>query len=342
MTSLNSPRRTVERSADAAAWLPWLSVADVRERLAELATAEPPTDADKALRQLLQSLAAQGLRRRWVPPPAPAAVLGLHAGFPNFGAVIDSVAGQLALQRSPGAAPGPLTPMLLLGSPGIGKTTFAQQLGSVLGVPHRVLPMSAMTAGFTLGGLDRGWANGRPGQLFQVLNLTGTLNPIVTLDELDKANEDSRSSPVGTLYQLLEPGTARSFIDEYVTVPMDASQVNWIATANEAESVSYALLSRFKVFHIDPPTEDQMRPIVLSQYQALRERLPSLRDALEDSVVEHLSKLEPRRTRIDLQDAAGRAALRSVRAGIDRIAVTLTDVSVCPAGPRPKAIGFLR
>jgi hypothetical protein len=154
----------------------WISEQGMLTRIAELEAIKPPTDGDKALSQLLQSLGSRGLRREWVLPPFPQAVLALKSEFPNFAAVIDSVAGQVALLRTASARPGPLAPLLLLGSPGVGKTTFATRLARVLGVHSRVLPVSAMSAGFTLAGLDRGWANGRPGEVFQAIARSGQAN----------------------------------------------------------------------------------------------------------------------------------------------------------------------
>lgn len=322
-------------------WLPWMSERGVRARLAELEAISPPSDSDKALAQLLRALAAGGLKRLWVPPPPPAAVLALKEEFPNFEPVIDSIAGQIALLRTRDAVPVPLAPVLLLGSPGIGKTTFAAKLARVLAVHHQVLPVSAMSAGFTLAGLDRGWSTGRPGEVFQAVNRSGQMNPMLIIDEIDKSNHDAKSAPLGALYQLLEAGTARAFVDEYVGEPMDASMITWVATANEADDVPSALLSRMQVFRIEAPTPGQMRPIVLAMYRELRRRLPALREGLDPAVIDRLATLEPRSAGRELQVAAGRAALRAADAGIERVAVTLADLARLPVVAPRKAIGFV-
>ena len=338
MTQASLPDRAPERAAPSRPVRQrhaWIQPADVRTLRAALGSGSLMSDNDKPLVRLLDELQRDGLIRTVVVPPDPKVLLGLCRQWPNFRDVVLFVAGHAALLGSPGAAPVALPPLLLAGPPGIGKTSFASALAQVLGVPFRTLPMSSLTAGFGLAGLDRGWSTGRPGELFELMRRHEAANPLLVLDEIDKANQDPKSSPVGPLYQLLEPATAATFVDEYVGLPMDLRMVSWMATANDEAAVPEALRSRLTVFHIEPPTAAQMHEIVQGQYARLQSSTPSLREPLPATVLDRLVRLAPRTAGRQLQEAAGRAALRCRIAGREHITIVPADLPPSPRLARP-------
>src|SRR2546430_16591700 len=104
--------------------------------------------------------------------------------------------------------------------------------------------MSSLTAGWVLTGASAQWHNARPGKIAQTLIEGEYANPVVVLDEVDKAGGDSRYDPIGALYTLLERDTASHFKDEFIDVDMDASQIPGIATANEESEIPDPTLTR--------------------------------------------------------------------------------------------------
>jgi len=155
-----------------------------------------------------------------------------------------------------------LPPLLLYGPPGVGKTHFCESLAKVLGVPVRRHPMDQAETSSALLGSDAVWGNSRYGLVFDLLGLCDYANPLVILDELDKAqvigkSSGGLSSPTGVLHSLLEPVSAVNVRDISLDLELDASQIAWIATANYPWWVPATLRSRFREFLITPPDAEQ-------------------------------------------------------------------------------------
>lgn len=155
-----------------------------------------------------------------------------------------------------------LPPLLLYGLPGVGKTHFCESLAKVLGVPVRRHPMDQAETSSALLGSDAVWGNSRYGLVFDLLGLGDYANPLVILDELDKAQVIGKtsggfSSPTSVLHSLLEPVSAAQVRDISLDLELDASQITWIATANYPWWVPATLRSRFKEFFIMPPDAEQ-------------------------------------------------------------------------------------
>lgn len=266
----------------------------------------------------------------------------LEAKHPNCKAVIDRLRRQLALLRI--AQPPVLawTPMLLDGPPGVGKTCFAQALARLLGNELVLINCSSVTAGFVLAGNLPSWAESRPGKVFETLCKSRFGNPIVLLDEVDKLSTDRHFDGYGPLYQLLEPETARTFVDEHIGVPVDASHIVWLATANNVVDLPEPILSRFNVISIAAPDRKQSAAIAQSVYSNLLDDNAGWRrvfdSRLPKTVAEIVAGMTPREMRQALLDAMGNAALS--RTGQCRIRLHVIDVD---AGPKAVAqpMGFL-
>jgi hypothetical protein len=117
-----------------------------------------------------------------------------------------------------------------------------------------LLPMSSMTAGWLLSGSSSQWKGARPGKVFEALVEGEYANPVIVVDEIDKASGDAQYDPLGALYSLLEHDTAQSFTDEFAEVAIDASQVIWITTANDSRGIPDPILNRMNVFEVQAPT----------------------------------------------------------------------------------------
>lgn len=260
----------------------------------------------------------------------------LEAAHPNCKAVIDRVRRQLALRRI--AQPPVLawSPMLLDGPPGVGKTCFAQALARFLGNELALINCSSMTAGFVLAGNSPSWAESRPGKVFETLCKSRFGNPIVLLDEVDKLSTDRHFDGYGPLHQLLEPDTAKAFVDEHIGVPVDASHIVWLATANNLAKLPEPILSRFEVVSIAAPDREQSTAIAQSVYSNLLDDNAGWQRAfdprLPKAVAEVVAGITPREMRQALLDAMGTAALS--QAGQRRIRLHVADVEA-----RPKAVG---
>jgi ATP-dependent Lon protease len=281
-------------------------VGDVEKRLERL----PPKDHE-SLRNTYERMLEKGPERFQVKPSGVPAMEHLYDELPNFADVLDDVRRQLALvQDSRDALE--ITPMLLLGPPGIGKTHFAREIAQLLGTGLGFVSMSSLTAGWVLSGASSQWKGARPGKVFETLVEGAYANPVMVVDEIDKARGEHAYDPLGALYSLLEHDTAQTFTDEFAEVAIDASQVIWVATANDERSIPEPILNRMNVYAVQAPDADAARAIALRLYAKLRtehdwgarfDETPSA------GVLERLAAMAPREMRRAWMTAFGNARL---------------------------------
>lgn len=124
-------------------------------------------------------------------------------------------------------------PVLLAGSPGVGKTAIVQEVAKLLGVGCKQLDMATVTSSFVITGSSSVWSDAKTGCIVDILRDGNAANPIVILDELDKFSRDAKFDPLGGLYTLLEQEAAATFTDEALEMPIDASHILYVATAND-------------------------------------------------------------------------------------------------------------
>ncbi|EWS65858.1 Lon protease [Hydrogenophaga sp. T4] len=188
--------------------------------------------------------------------------------------MIDFVKARIVLAREV-ACPVALPPILLIGPPGVGKTYFTLALAKAMDRPIERHSFDAAYAGSALLGSDRHWANTKSGLVFDAICLGECADPIILLDELDKADTVSRSSPLVPLHSLLEPVTARDVVDISVGIRFDASHVFWIATANDLRNIPESIQSRFRVFSLRAPTAGQALDLARAVAGSVHQRFPT-------------------------------------------------------------------
>jgi ATP-dependent Lon protease len=235
----------------------------------------------------------------------------LYDELPNFHSVLDDVKRQLALCADSRDAL-EIMPMLLLGPPGVGKTHFAREMAQLLGTGMGFLSMSSLTAGWVLSGASSQWKGARPGKVFETLVDGQYANPVMVVDEIDKTGGEHAYDPLGALYSLLEHDTAGAFTDEFAEVPIDASQVIWVATANESRAIPDPILNRMNVFEVQMPDAAAARKIAAKLYSSIRASHDwGSRFAPEpgSDVLDAMSELAPREMRRSWMTAFGNAKL---------------------------------
>lgn len=218
--------------------------------------------------------------------------------FENLIEPIDRLQMDLALAGAMPTEDFRITPILLLGDPGIGKTFLAMQLADALGVGMDKISAGNTQGGFQLTGSHSSWTGARPGALFVLLAESKFATPVVVIDEVDKI-QDSRFPVLPVLLDLFEPNTSERFKDEFFGMEFDASRIIFVLTANSLDGVPAPLLSRVETFNIPRPEPEQRLRIIKREMEQLRSKT-KYRIELDECSSEILAM----RTDIDLRKTA--------------------------------------
>lgn len=241
----------------------------------------------------------------------------LKAQYPNCQSFLDYVDSfaMLALKQ-----PYPtfyFPPVLLEGPPGIGKTAVVNAVADIVGVASRQVDLASTTAGMVLGGMSTQWSDAKSGAIIELLRDNDAANPIVILDEIDKASSGSKFDPLGPLYSLLEQKTAEKFVDEAMDMPSNASHILYVATANTLTTLPKPILSRFIILKIDEMSAEQHGAVTQSIYAGLlaqHDATALFPSKISKDVSEALRNQSPRTIKAMLRCALARAAQRNPKA----------------------------
>ncbi len=163
--------------------------------------------------------------------------------------------------------------LFLVGLVGTGKTTFAYSLAEALGRKLVRIPFGGMGSAKELRGSSRLLLGSEPGKVLKGVCEAGVMNPIILLDEIDRATDDANMDIMGVLVELLDPAQNHAFTDDYINYPIDLSQTIFLATANNTRKIATAVMDRME--KIDMPSyTDEEKVVIAKKYvmpQVLKE-----------------------------------------------------------------------
>jgi ATP-dependent Lon protease len=119
------------------------------------------------------------------------------------------------------------------------------------------IPFGGMGDPLDLRGQSRQHAEAEPGKVIKALRATGSKNSVILLDEIDRVTEQGRSSIMGVLVELLDPGQNKDFVDHYLDFPFDLSQVLFVATANNTTNLATAVIDRLEPIRMPTYTDEE-------------------------------------------------------------------------------------
>ncbi len=243
----------------------------------------------------------------------------LEAEHYDLKKVKDRILEHLAVQQLTKSHKGPI--LCFVGPPGVGKTSLGRSIAKSMGRKFVRLSLGGVRDESEIRGHRRTYIGSLPGRIIQSLRKAGTKNPLFLLDEVDKMGMDWRGDPAAALLEVLDPEQNHTFMDHYLDVEFDLSQVMFVCTANTLEGIPVSLIDRLEILRFSGYTHQEKKliaqkylwPKQLKEHGLDKERV-ILDDAALDRVIEEYTReAGVRGLERELASLVRKAAARIVR-----------------------------
>ena len=233
----------------------------------------------------------------------------------------------LAVQQRSKKLKGPI--LCLVGPPGVGKTSLGKSVAKATGREFIRISLGGVRDESEIRGHRRTYIGSMPGKIIQALKKAKTTNPLILLDEIDKMGQDFRGDPASAMLEVLDPEQNSTFVDHYLEVEYDLSNVMFLTTANSYNMPS-PLLDRMEIIPLAGYTEDEKREIAKQHLIAKQVKNHGLKasefeltdEGLTDMIRYYTREAGVRNLEREIAKLSRKAVTKIVRKETDKVVVT--------------------
>ncbi|WP_255618387.1 endopeptidase La [Roseibaca sp. Y0-43] len=263
----------------------------------------------------------------------------LDADHYSLDKVKERIVEYLAVQSRSAKLKGPI--MCLVGPPGVGKTSLGRSVAKATGREFIRISLGGVRDESEIRGHRRTYIGSMPGKIIQALKKAKTTNPLILLDEIDKMGQDFRGDPASAMLEVLDPEQNSTFVDHYLEVEYDLSNVMFLTTAN-SYNMPGPLLDRMEIIPLSGYTEDEkleiarthLLPKSVKNHGLKKGELEVADDAITQTIRLYTREAGVRNLERELNKLARKAVTQIVRKDATTVSVTADNLSDFLGVPR--------